>query len=219
MNRLKSAWRDLAWSARRRGPVRAARSAVRSALDAISREVYSHGITIVHRAELASWPDFQPQAGLTIRPGGAADLDRLADDLRPSVICNLHARLDQGQLVFIAEVDGDVAGYAWMCTQSDSRAARNHGLDLGPGEGLHWDSRTLERHRRQGVYTALQRFSRAYMKARGYVRIYGGANTRNPAPVRMMKNLALQPVHLCHVRRVLGRKRLWVEPIPRGFSV
>jgi GNAT superfamily N-acetyltransferase len=219
MNRFKSAWRDLAWSARRRGPVRAARSAVRSALDAISRVVYSHEIAIVHCAELASWPDFEPQAGLTIRPGCAADLDRLEDDLPPSRICKFHARFDQGQLVFIAEVDGDVAGYAWMCTQSDSRAAREHGLNLGPGEGLHWDSRTLERYRRQGVYTALQRFSRGYMKARGYVRVYGGANIRNPAPLRMMKNLGLQPVHVYHMRRILGRKRRWVEPIPPGFSV
>lgn len=219
MNRLKSAWEDLAWSARRRGPVRAARSTVRSVLNAISRKVFSREVVIVHCAELASWPDFQPQAGLTIRPGSAADLDRLADDLPPSSIRSLHARLDQGQLVFIAEVDGDVAGYAWMCTQADSRAAREHGLDLGPGEGLHWDSRTFERYRRQGVYTALQRFSRAYMKARGYVRIYGGANVNNPAPMRMMKNLGLQPVHVYHMRRVLGRERMWTEAIQPDLPI
>ena len=121
--------------------------------------------------------------------------------------------------MLLAEIEGEPAGYAWICTQPESAAAASHGLTLGPGECLHWSSATFEEFRRRGVYTSLQRFSRAYMKAHGYKRVYGGADTRNPAPLRMIKNLGLKPVRLRHLRCVLRRTQQWNERVPPDFSV
>jgi len=219
MRHVRQALEDVAWYVRDEGVARAARRVLRLCFDAISRRIYSHDITIVHCAALESWPDFKPENALVIRLAAAADLDRLSDELPPSVIRAFRARFDEGQIMFLAEVDGKPAGYAWMCTKPGSRPARDHGLDLKPGEGVHYGSMTLEKFRRQGIYTALQRFSRAHMRARGYSRVYGGANIRIPAPVRMMKNLHLRPVHLCHITRILGRRRVWVQPVPPDFGV
>jgi GNAT superfamily N-acetyltransferase len=219
MRRIKHALEDVAWYVRDEGVARAARRVLRLCFDTLSRTIYSHDITIVHSADLASWPDFEPGNVLTMRLAEAADLDRLSAELPPSVIRTFRARFDEGQIMFLAEVGGKLAGYAWMCTKPDSRPARDHGLDLKPGEGVHYGSMTLEDFRRQGIYTALQRFSRAYMRAHGYSRVYGGANIRMPAPVRMMKNLGLRPVQVCHSRRILGRRRVWAEPLPPNFTI
>jgi GNAT superfamily N-acetyltransferase len=213
MNGIRRALEDIAWYVRHLGVVRAARRVARLCLDAASRTIYSRSDLVVHCADLERWPDFTPPGGLTIRPAQTSDLRRLAARLPPSVIRSFRGRMREGQIMFLAEVEEVPAGYAWMCTQPDAKAPASHGLRLEPGEGLHWSSFTFEDFRQRGIYTALQRFSRSYMKARGCVRVYGGADTRNPAPLRMMKRLGLRPVHVCRVRRVLGRRRQWVEPV------
>lgn len=219
MRRARWALEDVTWYARRRGVVRTARRIARICLDFMSSRIHSHSVTVVHCADLQSWPDYAGEDWLTIRTAEPADLAALAERVPPSAMRLFRARLAEGQIMFVALVGGEIAGYAWMCTQPDAWAPQDHGLRLQPGEGLHWDSVTFEEFRARGIYTALQRFSRAHMKAKGYQRVYGGADTRNPAPLRMMKTLALKPVHLYCERRILGRKRAWVEPIPADFKV
>jgi GNAT superfamily N-acetyltransferase len=210
---------DLNWYIQRYGVLRTSKRMLSRSLRYAARRIYSGHDTVIHCADLQSWPDYEAQERLTIRRGAEADLARLARRMPPSSIRTFRARLDEGQIMFIAEVDGELAGYAWMCTRTDSHAAKSHGLELKPGEGLHWDSATFPEFQRQGIYTALQRFSRAFMKSRGYSRVYGGADTSNPAPLRMMKKLGLKPVRLLRLRRILGRERRWVEAIPPDFRL
>jgi GNAT superfamily N-acetyltransferase len=192
---------------------------LRICLDAVPHNIYSRSVYIGHCTELQSWPDYAAPEGLTIRTAGEDDLAGLAHRVPPSSLHRLRARLREGQTMLIALAEGEIAGYAWICASAEGAAAKAHLLDLKQGEALHWDSVTFEEFRRQGVYTELQKFSRAYLKGRGYARVYGAANTRNPAPVKMMKKLGLKPVHLRHTMRILGRKRQWLEPIPPDFQV
>lgn len=205
---------DLTWQIRRGGLPRGLWRVLRSAWVRLGRRMASHQVTLVHVTELASWPDYQPVPGVVARVGGPGDVDRLRDELPPSLIRLFHWRLNRGQVFFVAEVEGKIGSYAWVATEADSHAARAHGLRLGPGECVHYGSVTLPRFRRRGLYTELQKLSRAHMRGLGYTRLYGGAVVGDPAPERMAARLGLKPVHLNHERWRLGFLRTWTEPAP-----
>jgi len=210
---------DLPWEIRRGGLARGLWRMMRHSAQRLAKRLWSDLAAVIHCTDLRSWPDYEPDPRAPIRPATEADLQRLSSAIAPSVLRRFAARLKQGQTMLIAEVAGEIAAFAWLCPIPGTYPTATHGIDLGPGEYVHYNSVTLPQFRQRGLYTALQRFSRAHMRDRGYLRAYGGAVIGSPAPMRMMRNLGLRPVHLYRERWRLGRLRRWTEPVPPDLGI
>jgi GNAT superfamily N-acetyltransferase len=107
---------------------------------------------VVARSLLEPLPDLQPKIALEIREFEPTDVDSVRQINRPSEARACAQRLARGHKGLLAWHNGQVAGYAWGCTEM---ALERVNLKLDSGDVLCMDAYTAPAFRGQGVQTAL----------------------------------------------------------------
>lgn len=82
------------------------------------------------------------------------------DVLMLSLLCNIptvdvHIRLANGNIAFVAYLDNKPAAFGWMATYRAKIGELNHEFVLPEGNRYLWNFRTLESFRGKGIYPAL----------------------------------------------------------------
>jgi GNAT superfamily N-acetyltransferase len=97
-------------------------------------------------------PAIEQPAGLTIeRPADDRPLP-LARGLDPDTVATERAA---GHRLYIATIDGEVAGWGWVATQVATIGELGVRMRLAPDERYLWGFETLPEWRGRGIYTAL----------------------------------------------------------------
>lgn len=131
----------------------------RSALPEIGRAIATlpyrrMRFSIITRSLTEPLPEWHPKITLEIRPFEQTDLASVRKIDRPSEANLCARRLARGHCGLVACHNGQVAGYAWGCTEVDPALERVH-LKLDLGDVLCADVYTAPSLRGQGVQTAL----------------------------------------------------------------
>lgn len=166
LNRLGELFEDWKYLLRRDG--------VRSAAPVIGLELlrlpYRRLRFVILARELSDpLPAFQPKIPLEIRPFVPNDLTFAQAMDRPSEARLCQRRLERGQTGFVASTGGQIAAYAWACTEMDPHLERVT-FNLLPGDFLCTDVFTVPAWRGQGIQTALTLARMEHYKALGYQR-------------------------------------------------
>jgi GNAT superfamily N-acetyltransferase len=133
---------------------------------------------VLARSLLEPLPDLQSRIALEIREFGSADLNLARQINRPSEARVFAQRLAHGHVGFLAQHEGQPAGYAWACTEIDPTIERVN-LKLDPGDVLCTDAYTASAYRGQGVQTALTLACLRLFRDLGYRRALAIVEVRN----------------------------------------
>jgi GNAT superfamily N-acetyltransferase len=85
------------------------------------------------------------------------------------------SRMDRGCRCFGAWIDGELAGYSWLSTQSEWIGELELTITPRAGEGYIWNCVTFPTHRRQGVLRAMLARLNGQARAEKFTRLWIGS--------------------------------------------
>jgi GNAT superfamily N-acetyltransferase len=182
------------------------RDGARSALPAVGAEIarlpYRHlRFLIVACSLTAPLPDLQPKLPLEIRPFEQADLEFVRQADRPSEARACARRLERGHAGLVALHQGQMAGYAWACTEVNPSLERVQ-LTLAHGDVLCVDAYTAPAFRGNGVQTALALARFRLFGGLGYQRALAYIERRNSPSLAVWRKLGGQGIGEIEFRRI-----------------
>ena len=182
------------------------RDGVKSALPAIGLEIarlpYRHlSFLIVARSLSEPLPDLCPRIPLEIRLLGCSDLKLVRQIHRPSEARACARRLERGHTGLLAFYQGQVAGYAWACTEVHPSLERVQ-LTLAPDDVLCVDAYTAPAFRGKGVQTALALARCRLFRDQGYQRAIAYIERRNAPSLAVWRKLGGQEIGEIEFRRI-----------------
>jgi len=99
-------------------------------------------------------PPLDPAPGVTTARIGTTEPAPAADGLDADEVATLR---QQGHRLYVARIDGAVAGWGWVATQTASIGELGVEMHLTSGERYLWGFETIPAWRGRGVYTTLLR--------------------------------------------------------------
>jgi GNAT superfamily N-acetyltransferase len=155
-------------------------------------------------------PDAHPKVAVDVRPFTAADFDFVRREHLPSEAHLCARRLERGHDGIAGCINGEIAGYAWSCTDTSLERVD---LPLAPGDVLFTDAFTAPAARGQGVQTVLSTERLLAAQRRGYQRIVAYIEIHNaPSLAVWRKKMGASVInHITFTRVGLWRKTTYVD--------
>src|SRR5215472_13484353 len=123
-------------------------------------------------------------------------------------------RLAVGSRCFVARVADGIAAYGWVSKVVESIGELERPFHMGKGEAYIWDCATLQKYRRQGLYTSLLHSMATTLSGEGIHRLWIGASRGNLPSLRGIASAGFKPVIKMTYVRVFGFKHVWVSDYP-----
>jgi len=199
--RLKELGEDWVYRLKRDGWAWGMRQAFADALALPYRHLQ---FVIVARSLLEPLPDFQPEIPLDIRPFQTADLNFVRRRHLPSEAKLCQQRMRRGDYGLTACYQGETAGYAWACVDTNLERVT---LKLLPGDALCTDAFTAPNFRQKGVQTALTVARLQLLQDKGYKRAIAYIETRNHPSLAVWRKLGAKVISRIDFKRI-GLRRI-----------
>ena len=137
-------------------------------------------------------------------------LPSLASSPDSGVLAEFSKRLESGRQCYIAQVEGQLAGYGWVSFQDEDIGELNLRIKLLAGEAYIWDCITLPAYREKYLYSALLAHILGELRAQGYCRAWIGADLENVASQKGMAHAGFHHIADLAIQRVLALRQVWV---------
>jgi ribosomal protein S18 acetylase RimI-like enzyme len=167
---------------------------------------YRRGVYVIMTRSLAELTIPTPSsAGIVVRAIQEADIPSMQAVSSASDGERFTRLLAQGSMGFVAESDGQVAGYCWASPYL-IRSLHRVDIPLQPGDVLVHDILTVPKFRRRGVARAMVTRLFVSLREQGYHRAVNHVRADNQAALATHKSLGyLEEYCLIH------RRFLWVD--------
>jgi len=154
---------------------------------------------IIARPLLSPLPDLKPKILLDIRPFEPTDLDFVRQQHLPSEANLCARRLQRDHRGLVACHNGQIAGYAWGCTDTSLEKVD---IKLKPGDVLCTDAFTAPAFRRKRVQTALALARLRLFQDRGYQRAIAYIEIHNKPSLAVWRKVGSEVIDHVDFKRL-----------------
>lgn len=161
-------------------------------------------------------PGMEVNPEIRIFEAGTDDLQRLDGVLSRTLRRRFRRRMETGRLLFLAEIDGALAGYCWLAFEATYANETDCIIPVANGEAYGYGAFTLPQYRGRGVYRTMLIETIRAAERRGISRIRGVVDRRNAPARAALRRAGIHAESAAGSVRMLGFKRRWRRPLREG---